>query len=78
MVRRSPQADAVLDALAAGCTYGQAIMRRTGLKSGTVYPILRRLHTAGLVSDGGTAPSDEPGRPARRLYKLTGNAPAVQ
>lgn len=78
MVRRSPQVTAVLEALADGCTYGLEVMRRTGLKSGTVYPILRRMETAGWISGKREECAPEPGRPARRLYKLTSKAPAAQ
>lgn len=75
MVRRSPQVKAVLAALHSGCTYGLAIMRHTGLASGTVYPILHRMETAGWVSGKRDVDASEPGRPARRTYELTGNAP---
>ena len=37
----------VLQALASGFHYGFDIMEFTGLPSGTVYPILRRLDEAG-------------------------------
>ena len=39
----------VLQALASGYHYGFDIMDATGLPSGTVYPILRRLDGEGLV-----------------------------
>jgi DNA-binding PadR family transcriptional regulator len=45
----------------------------TGLPSGTVYPALRRLEAAGLLTakweDEQTARSEQ--RPARKYYKLT-------
>ena len=51
--------------------WGFEIMKRTGLKSGTLYPLLARLETAGWVeSDWG--PETHPGRPRRRNYRLTG------
>lgn len=78
MVRRSPQVKAVLAALTAGCTYGLAIMRHTGLKSGTVYPILRRMESAGWVSGKRQECATEPGRPARRTYELTAKAPIAR
>lgn len=63
----------VLQALAAGAGYGFEVMRVTGLPSGTVYPILRRLEASGLVrsewEDSGAAHGD--GRPARRYYEAT-------
>src|SRR5579884_718413 len=51
--------------------YGLEILRRTGLKSGTLYPILDRLVEAGWVS---ARWEDEPGGsgPRRRFYRLTG------
>jgi DNA-binding PadR family transcriptional regulator len=76
MVRRSPQVEAVLAALAAGPTYGLAIMRRTGLKSGTVYPILHRMETAGWVNGARDEHTTAAGRPPRRVYQLTTRAPA--
>jgi DNA-binding PadR family transcriptional regulator len=60
----SPQTQAALTALVedpAGWHHGYALSRRTGLASGTLYPILRRLLDAGLVEarwatdDEGTA-----------------------
>ena len=40
-----------LEALAAGRSYGFDIMDVTGLPSGTVYPLLRRLERAGCVAE---------------------------
>lgn len=53
--------------------YGLEILRRTGLKSGTVYPLLDRLEAAGLAESYWEEidPTDE-GRPRRRFYRLTG------
>ena len=39
----------VLQALACGHRYGFDVMDATGLPSGTVYPVLRRLEKEGLV-----------------------------
>jgi PadR family transcriptional regulator, regulatory protein PadR len=39
----------VLQALAHGSRYGFDVMDATGLASGTVYPILRRIEREGLV-----------------------------
>lgn len=53
--------------------YGYELMRRTGLKSGTLYPILARLEAAGVVEAGWQPPEQAPaGRPPRRFYTLTG------
>lgn len=64
---------AILQALAHDYQYGFDIMDVTGLPSGTVYPVLRRLEQAGLVlskwEDEDTARKDQ--RPARKYYKLT-------
>lgn len=53
--------------------YGLELMERAALKSGTVYPILHRLKADGwlAVKLEGIDPAAE-GRPARRLYELTG------
>ncbi len=52
--------------------YGLALMRGTGLASGTLYPVLARLREAGWIE----ARWEEidpvaAGRPARRYYRLT-------
>jgi PadR family transcriptional regulator PadR len=50
--------------------YGYGLMQQTGLKSGTLYPILMRLEDAGWVeSHWDEHPTA--GRPPRRLYRLT-------
>ena len=63
----------VLRAVAAGHRYGFDVMDRCALPSGTVYPALRRLDRAGLLSSGWE--EDEAaraeGRPRRRTYELT-------
>jgi PadR family transcriptional regulator len=51
--------------------YGLDLSRVTGLKSGTLYPILARLEKAGwLDSEWEVLDPREAGRPARRLYRL--------
>ncbi|MFD6490683.1 PadR family transcriptional regulator [Streptomyces sp. NPDC060188] len=49
---------------------GLAICRETGLGSGTVYPILDRLLTAGWIGSR-RVPNPQVGRPARTIYHLT-------
>lgn len=50
--------------------YGYDIARRTGLRSGTLYPILARLTERGyLETQWETDPPN--GRPRRHLYRLT-------
>ncbi|GLL08763.1 PadR family transcriptional regulator [Dactylosporangium matsuzakiense] len=53
--------------------YGLELMQRAGLASGTLYPILHRLTEAGwLERRWERVDPAEAGRPARRLYRLTG------
>lgn len=63
----------VLQALLHGRHHGFDIMDATGLPSGTVYPILRRLNGEGLVRSrwerDGHARREQ--RPPRRYYELT-------
>ena len=63
----------VLQALASGYHYGFDIMDATGLPSGTVYPILRRLDREGLLTSSWEvhATAQEELRPPRRYYQLT-------
>src|SRR5262245_11395323 len=63
----------VLCALAHGYGYGFEIIDVTGLRAGTVYPILRRLEAEGLVRSSwerATIAQAE-GRPPRRNYQMT-------
>ena len=50
--------------------HGYALARQTGLKSGTLYPILIRLADRGLV-EASWEDEPKPGRPRRHLYRLT-------
>jgi DNA-binding PadR family transcriptional regulator len=63
----------VLQALAQGYRFGFDIMDVTRLRSGTVYPALRRLETLGLVrSDWETdQEARDNARSRRRYYELT-------
>ena len=49
--------------------HGYDISRQTGLKSGTLYPILMRLAANSLLETRWM--QAEPGRPPRHLYRLT-------
>ena len=49
--------------------YGYDLSRNTGLKSGTLYPLLMRLADRKLLETSWEAV--EPGRPPRHLYRLT-------
>ncbi|MGH7502056.1 MAG: PadR family transcriptional regulator [Longimicrobiales bacterium] len=63
----------VLTALACGHGYGFEIIDVTGLRAGTVYPILRRLEEDRLVKSSWerVARARLEGRPPRRNYRLT-------
>jgi DNA-binding PadR family transcriptional regulator len=50
--------------------HGYALAGQTGLKSGTLYPILIRLAERGLV-EACWQEEPTPGRPRRHLYRLT-------
>jgi DNA-binding PadR family transcriptional regulator len=63
----------VLEALTAGHHYGFDVMDATGLPSGTVYPVLRRLDDEGLVRSRWEKAerAQREGRPPRRYYELS-------
>jgi DNA-binding PadR family transcriptional regulator len=63
----------VLDALARGSRHGFDILDATGLPSGTVYPILRRLEQDGCASSRWESArvAQQEQRPPRRYYVLT-------
>ena len=69
----------VLHALVQGYHYGFDIMDVTGLPSGTVYPILRRLDREALVrakwERAELAQREQ--RPPRRYYELTATGEAL-
>lgn len=50
--------------------YGLEIASATGLKSGSLYPILIRLSERGLLESKWLEP-EKPGRPARHAYRVT-------
>ncbi len=71
-LRLSPQTLQVLDAFLESPTdwkYGYDISRTTGLKSGTLYPILMRLAERKLLETSWE--TVEAGKPPRHLYRLT-------
>ena len=70
--RMSPQTIRVLAEFlqcAKDWKYGYDISRSTGLKSGTLYPILMRLAEHALLETRWEDP--EPGKPPRHMYRLT-------
>ena len=64
----------VLLAVSRGFRHGFDIIDASGLKSGTVYPILRRLEAAGLLRARWESITDarDAQRPPRRYYQITG------
>ena len=77
--RLTPATRAVLGALAAepaAWHHGYDLLTATGLKSGSLYPILVRLADRGLLA--ARWERDAPaGRPPRHLYRLTGAGRAL-
>lgn len=75
----SRQTFAVLTLLAHGASrwhYGLQIAKETGLRSGTLYPILIRLAERGLVESQWLAPQ-KPGLPSRHAYRITAEGLAL-
>ncbi len=76
MSGRSGFSAQTLSVLAALCAepsqwcHGYALAKQTGLKSGTLYPVLIRLADRGLV-EACWQDEPQPGRPRRHLYRLT-------
>jgi PadR family transcriptional regulator PadR len=69
----SPQTLSVLAALSGRPSewhHGYEVAKETGLKSGTLYPILIRLADRGLL-EAEWQDEPAPGRPRRHLYRLT-------
>jgi PadR family transcriptional regulator PadR len=76
--RLSPQTRRVLDQFAerpAAWRYGYELSRETGLKSGTLYPILMRLADHSLLETKWVVTED--GVPPRHTYRLTPNGVEV-
>ena len=73
MRRMSVTTLSVLHAIQDGVVYGFDILDATGLESGTVYPILSRLESDGLLRSTWEAEkrAHADGRPARRYYAIT-------
>jgi PadR family transcriptional regulator PadR len=71
--KHSPQTVALLAALMARpqtWQHGYELSKETGLKSGTLYPILIRLNEQGLLNSR-WQDAERPGRPPRHVYRLT-------
>src|SRR3954469_10057836 len=72
--RPSKQTAAVLAALAREphvSRYGYELGKEVGLEAGTLYPILMRLSSRGLL-EAGWETEPPAGRPPRHLYRITG------
>ena len=69
----------VLAALRRGHGHGFQIIDVTGLRAGTVYPILRRLEADGMVRSSWERATQArvEGRPPRRNYRLTADGEAL-
>ena len=71
--RKTPATAAVLEVLlsAREAVWGLQIVKQTGLKTGTVYPILERLESAGWVETEWESGEERKG-PRRRYFRLAG------
>ena len=75
----SGHARALLEALAAAgprWSYGYELSQGTGIRSGTLYPLLIRLETQGYLEAEWQEPA-APGRPPRHAYRLTAAGQAL-
>lgn len=75
----SPQTRSLLTALLSDSMawrHGYEISKLTGIRSGTLYPLLMRLHDQGLLASEWAA-HDAGGRPPRHLYRLTASGLAL-
>lgn len=51
--------------------WGYELCQSTGIRSGSLYPVLTRLLDAEWIADGWEDPTEISGRPPRRYYTLT-------
>jgi DNA-binding PadR family transcriptional regulator len=75
----SPQSRAILQALLEQpleWRHGYDLAKLVGLSSGTLYPLLIRLHDRGLLEAKWVEP-ERPGRPARHAYRLSADGLAA-
>ena len=56
--------------------HGYELSKETGLKSGTLYPLLMRLSEQGLMESRWQEP-ERPGLPPRHIYRLTSSGLAL-
>lgn len=76
--RITPATSRVLEVLLAAdsSVWGLQVVKETGKKAGTVYPILDKLEAAGWVSSEWETNSDRKG-PRRRYYRVENDAKAA-
>jgi DNA-binding PadR family transcriptional regulator len=74
--RQTKQLLAVLATDAGRWQHGYEISQQTGLKSGTLYPLLMRLSDQGWLEARWTEP-ERVGRPPRHEYRLTSAGAAL-
>jgi DNA-binding PadR family transcriptional regulator len=67
---------AALSAQTQNWRHGYDLMKETGLRSGTLYPLLMRMTDQGLVEAEWREP-ERPGRPPRHAYRLTASGVAL-
>jgi PadR family transcriptional regulator, regulatory protein PadR len=75
---RSTPKERVLEAFLRDPTqpqYGYELMKRAGVASGTLYPLLARWERKGLIESRWEAPKD--GRPPRKMFQFTGDGVAA-
>ena len=51
--------------------WGYELSKRSGVRSGVLYPMLTRMLDEGWLTDGWEDPAQIEGRPPRRYYELT-------
>jgi DNA-binding PadR family transcriptional regulator len=56
--------------------HGYQISKETGLKAGTLYPLLMRLSDLGYLASR-WKPPEQPGRPPRHMYRLNARGLAL-
>ncbi len=54
-----------------GQHWGYELTKRANIRSGVLYPVLRRMEEQGWLEDGWEDPETVKGRPPRRYYELT-------
>jgi len=75
----SPQARVILEALLSrplSWRYGYELSKLGGVSSGTLYPLLIRLHDRGLL-EAKWVEAERPGRPPRHAYRLSQSGVAL-